>query len=145
MDGGFIKDSKFEKGRRKMKKIYFRVFMVLIIFMLCQITAARADLGSSVKAEYSWGDKLGRGVLNMIASPVEIARMVSVTSRTESPAYGWTAGLVQGIGMGLVRFGSGAIETLTFPFEFPKENRVPLLQPEYPWQKWDASYAADAA
>ena len=90
--------------------------------------------------DHSWGDKLGRGVLNMISSPIEIARTVNVQSKAEGPAYGWTVGIVQGLGRTLLRFGAGAIDTVTFPFDFPDEDKAPLLEPTYPWQKWDIEY-----
>ena len=88
----------------------------------------------------TWSDKLGRGVLNMVGSPVELARTIHIQSNAKGPAYGWTMGIVEGLGRTLVRFGAGAIETVTFPFDFPKEDKSPLLPPDYPWQKWDVQY-----
>ncbi len=89
---------------------------------------------------YDWTDKLGRGVLNMVSSPVEVARTISIQSRVKGGGYGWTVGLVEGLGRGFVRLGAGAIDTLTFPFDFPTEDKSPLLSPTYPWQKWDVEY-----
>lgn len=87
-----------------------------------------------------WNDKLGRGVLNIIGSPVELARTIHIQSRVKGAGYGWTMGLVEGIGRMFWRFGAGAIETVTFPFDFPKDDKTPLLMPEYPWDKWDVEY-----
>ncbi len=89
------------------------------------------------ETEYSWSDKLGRGVLNMVGSPVELARTIHIQSNVKGPAYGWTMGIVDGIGRALVRFGAGAIDTLTCPFNFPNADKAPLLMPVYPWDKWD--------
>jgi len=111
--------------------------MVLMGGLLLAFAAsARADM-----AEYTWSDKLGRGVLNMVGSPVELARTIHIESAGKGPAYGWTMGIVEGMGKTLVRFGAGAIDTLTCPFNFPSEDKAPLLKPVYPWDDWDAPSA----
>jgi len=73
----------------------------------------------------------------MVGSPVELARTIHIQSNVKGPAYGWTMGIVDGIGRALVRFGAGAIDTLTCPFNFPNADKAPLLMPVYPWDKWD--------
>ncbi len=118
----------------KLRKISFLIFGV--ICLLSFASAAQAD----DKSGYVWSDKLGRGVLNMVGSPVELARTIHIQSNVKGPAYGWTMGIVEGVGRALIRFGAGAIDTLTCPFDFPKEDKSPLLVPDYPWQKWDVQY-----
>lgn len=122
-----------------MKKLTSMILLTALLIAPAVPAAFAADLTGN----YTWSEKLGRGLLNMVASPVELARTVSVTSKTDGPAYGWTAGLIQGFGRFFVRFGAGAVDTLTFPFEWPKDDRKPLMEPEYPWQKWDAEYKSD--
>ena len=39
------------------------------------------------------------------------------------------------------RLGAGVIDLFTFPFDFPDENKAPLLEPEYVWQKPGVKYA----
>lgn len=90
--------------------------------------------------DYSAADKLGRGLLNIVSSPIEVARTINVQSNVKGPAYGWTGGLVEGLGRFVVRLGTGAIDVVTFPFDFPDDDKAPLIRPEYPWQKWDADY-----
>lgn len=111
-----------------------------VIFMAVFAGACFFNFSSTAHAEVTWNEKLGRGLLNIVASPIEIARTINVQSNARGPAYGWTMGLVEGIGRTFVRFGAGAIDAVTFPFEFPKDDREALLAPDYPWQKWDVQY-----
>ena len=110
-------------------------------FILALIVSplAHADTADPL-TEHTAADKLGRGALNVISSPIEVARTIDIQSKVKGPAYGWTAGLVEGLGRMVVRLGTGLIEVVTFPFDFPDENKAPLLEPEYPWQKWDVQY-----
>ena len=89
---------------------------------------------------YHWGDKLKRGALNMISSPVEIARDIHVTTDEKNLLAGWTVGLVKGAGDFIVRLGAGVIDVVTFPFNFPDEHKAPLIEPEYVWQKPGPKY-----
>ena len=82
-----------------------------------------------------WNDKLKRGALNIVSSPVEIARSIQITSNEESLLKGWTVGFVKGFGDGLLRLGAGLADVLTCPFNFPDSNKGPLIQPEYVWEK----------
>jgi len=67
--------------------------------------------------------RLGRGLVNMLISPLEIpATMVRVGSE-HNPVFGFIGGPLEGLGNGLVRFGAGALETLTF---FIPSDRLPL-------------------
>lgn len=83
---------------------------------------------------YGWQDKIIRGVANIIGSPIEIARAIHIRSNEENLGYGWTVGLVEGVGKGMIRLGTGVIDIVTFPFGFPKDDKSPLIEPEYPWQ-----------
>ena len=59
--------------------------------------------------------RLGRGVVNMVIAPLEIpATMLRVAGQTNA-VFGILAGGAEGIGNGLVRFGAGALETVTAP------------------------------
>lgn len=94
---------------------------------------------SEVKT-YTWQDKLKRGALNIVSSPVEIARDIHVTSEEKNLLVGWTVGLVKGLGEGFVRLGAGVIDLVTFPFNFPESHKAPLLDPEYVWEKPGPKY-----
>lgn len=89
---------------------------------------------------YNWQDKLKRGALNIVTSPVEIAREIQLTSQEKNLLQGWTLGLVKGLGHGVLRLGAGVIDVLTCPFNFPDSNKGPLVDPEYVWQKPGVRY-----
>jgi putative exosortase-associated protein (TIGR04073 family) len=89
---------------------------------------------SEVKT-YTWQDKLKRGAINIVTSPVEIGRDIYNTTEEKNLLVGWTVGLAKGIGNGILRFGVGVIDLFTFPFGFPEGSKAPLIDPEYVWQK----------
>lgn len=82
---------------------------------------------------YEWRDKLKRGALNIVTSPVEIPKQVHERAVHDSLAVGWTIGIVEGFGKGFIRFGAGVIDLITCPFNFPKAGKAPLIEPEYAW------------
>lgn len=113
--------------------------LFLGILLICFSTAALAE-DAPLAPDYSWGDKLGRGALNIISCPVEIARQIHLTSEEDSLLAGWTLGLLKGLGSAVVRLGAGAVDLVTFPFDWPKDGKAPLVQPEYVWQKPGVEY-----
>ena len=90
---------------------------------------------SSVKTAVSkkprmW-TKLGRGLKNIITSPLEIQKnMVREGMKADpdffAPIYGVFYGFMKGTGLMVGRVVSGAVDVLTFPINFPKNWR-PLL------------------
>lgn len=119
------------------KKMIYALMTVSFLFS----TAAFAESPSAAATDVTWGQKLKRGALNVVSAPVEIAREIQITSNERSLLDGWTVGLVKGLGSALVRLGTGAVDVVTFPFDFPKENKQPLLQPEYVWEKPGVKYS----
>lgn len=91
---------------------------------------------------YSWQGKIKRGGLNIISSPIEIARQIQITSNEKDLLQGWTVGLVKGLGQGLLRFGAGVVDVVTCPFNSPDEHKAPLIQPEYVWEKSGVKYSS---
>ncbi|HTL48351.1 MAG TPA: exosortase system-associated protein, TIGR04073 family [Verrucomicrobiae bacterium] len=100
-----------------------------------------AQTSQAAAKTYDWKAKLKRGSLNVVTSPVEVARQIQITSEESSLLKGWTVGLAKGFGSGLVRFGAGVVEVLTFPFDFPVEGKRPWVEPEYVWEKPGVKYA----
>lgn len=108
------------------------VFLCLVV---SQVAWAAGGVGS-----YNWLDKLRRGAINIVTSPVEVARDIHNTTQEKNLLVGWTVGLLQGLGEGVVRFGAGVIEVLTCPFNFPDSRKAPILDPEYVWMKPGPKY-----
>ncbi len=84
---------------------------------------------------YTWADKLKRGLINVVTSPVEVAREIYTTTEEKNLVVGWTLGIVKGMAEGFVRFSAGVVDVLTSPFNFPESRKGPLIDPEYVWEK----------
>ncbi|OGW83855.1 MAG: hypothetical protein A2Z83_07700 [Omnitrophica bacterium GWA2_52_8] len=127
-----------------MQTIYWQqrtaVFFLLFL-LLCGGGLAVAAETDAQAPEYTWTSKLKRGALNVISSPVEIARSIQITSNEQTLLHGWTVGLVKGLGSAVVRLGAGVVDILTCPFDFPDENKGPLVKPEYVWEKEGVRYS----
>lgn len=83
--------------------------------------------------EYMVGDKLARGLVNILTSVLEIPRNIQNVTNEEGIFVGWTAGLGKGIGLMALRTLVGIYDTLTFPIPFPEDYR-PVFEPEFVWQ-----------
>jgi putative exosortase-associated protein (TIGR04073 family) len=114
--------------------------ILLAVFLVTALTAGKAYALET--KTYRWDDKLVRGLLNIVSSPVEIARTIHLTTEDSSLLEGWTIGLVKGLGSGIVRLGAGVLDLVTFPFNFPDDEKGPLVDPEFVWQKPGVNYTA---
>ena len=110
------------------------------ILMLVTIMGSSSVWAAAGVKTCSWMDKLKRGAINIISSPVEVAVSIHNTTEKKNLLVGWTIGLAAGVGNGLVRFGAGVIDLVTFPFDFPDGRKAPLLDPEYVWEKPGPKY-----
>lgn len=123
------------------------IFLVTLCFFLVSemvpagaaTTAAAPDASST--ETYTWQAKLKRGAINLVSAPVEIARQIQITSNEKNLLSGWTEGLARGLWQGLLRFGAGAVDVVTCPFNFPNEQKGPLIEPEYVWEKPGVKYS----
>ena len=115
------------------------------ILLFCFFSLALQSLGfgspETKEKEYDWKGKLKRGAINIVTSPVEIAREIQITTEEKNLLNGWTLGLVKGLGQGLIRFGAGVLDVLTCPFNFPDSQKGPLIEPEFVWQKSGVKYS----
>ena len=123
--------------------LFFFAFIALVFGFSTRTWAETSSAGTRpVSIEtYSWKDKIKRGGLNIISSPVEIARQIQITSDEKNLAQGWTVGLAKGLGQGLLRLGAGIVDVLTCPFNFPNAQKAPLIEPEYVWEKPGVKYS----
>lgn len=78
--------------------------------------------------------KLGRGVVNIVASPLEFTKAVGDSYQNGGVFEVITYGIFKGGIMMVVRAGLSCYEAVTFPIPLP-ENYKPILQPEFAWQK----------
>ena len=78
------------------------------------------------------GEKLGTGIANVATGALEIPKTVTLTSRTQGPAYGLTAGFMTGIVHMLGRTMSGALDLATFMI--PTRS---IVKPDLVWKNFD--------
>ncbi len=114
----------------KKRNLQIGILSIAILTIFPAIASAKTPEGQD-----QWYEKLNRGLLNVVTSPLEIPREIHYTSNDENLAVGWTLGLATGFAKGLVRIGAGVVDFVTCPFEFPKADKAPLLDPEFPWQE----------
>ncbi len=111
----------------------------LIFFLLTTLFMETVWAQSPAKV-YTWDEKLARGGLNIVTSPVEVAREIHNTTEEKNLVIGWTIGLLRGFGSGFLRFAAGVADVFTCPFNFPEGNKGPLVDPEFVWQKPGPKY-----
>lgn len=96
--------------------------LILSILILLITTQAAFALGPK--------DKLKRGAINFFSGWIEVPRNIYDKTVEESLLRGLTEGTISGLGMAVVRTGTGLYEMVTFPFSVP-DNYEPILEPTY--------------
>lgn len=76
--------------------------------------------------------KAGRGLAAMTCGFLEVPGNIVKLHRERGPAWGFTLGFVQGLGMIVVRELVGVYEFVTAPLEVP-DGFQPIIEPEFPW------------
>ena len=100
---------------------------------LASVALALAVLAASGPAAAdSAARKAGRGLAGMTCGFLEVPGNIVKTYRERGPAWGFTLGFVQGLGMIVVRELVGVYEFVTAPLEVPS-GFEPIIQPEFPW------------
>ena len=78
--------------------------------------------------------KLIRGTVNLLTGWIEIPKNIYKITVEEDIKSGLTLGLSAGIGMFVIRTGTGVYEIVTFPLPVP-ENYQAILEPEFVFNK----------
>ena len=117
-----------------MKKVI--VFcLTLVLICLFALPCSAID-NTGVPWIYRSFKKLGRGVTNLVTSPLEIPNQMYVVSRKEydesaqtwAVVGGYIAGFFSGFGYAGWRMAAGAYDTITFPFP---SYEYSLIEPEF--------------
>ena len=82
--------------------------------------------------------KLGRGISNIVTSPIELPRKVEKVGLRDGWMAGATVGVLQGAWRTILRALAGVYETATFFVESPEGFR-PIIKPEFVFGQdtWD--------
>ena len=79
-------------------------------------------------------NKFGRGLTNLFTGWIEVPKNIYDITVEKNFLLGITIGLIEGIGMFIIRTGCGVYEIVTFFVPVP-DNYVPLLLPEFVLEK----------
>ena len=104
---------------------------VLAFGLLTAPTAALAE------PEYTSARKVGRGLANFSLGFLAIPGHLIIESKNRGAATGLPLGFAIGIGWFVTTEVVGVWEFISSPFEVP-EGFKPLIEPEYPWDYFDA-------
>ncbi len=116
---------------RKMPSVTEALLLGLAVFLiLCLPSSSLAN--PSIRGS---DRKLLRGALNVTTGWVEIFQGIYDVSVEEGLVTGILYGPMLGLGMAVIRTGSGLYETITFPIPLPARYRS-TLEPEYVWGNW---------
>ena len=93
------------------------------------VTLVILNMASASYAQ-SMGDKLNRGLTNIVTGWFEIPKNMSAATAKHDFISAFFIGLPKGCWMTIVRTGAGVYDTLTSPFPVPGDYK-PILEPEF--------------
>ncbi len=86
--------------------------------------------------------KLGRGLSNVVLSPLEIStNMGKAAQRRESFGDGAWEGFASGLFYSVLRFATGLYDVVTFPVPLPWDYE-PIMKPDYLLDEWHKTFPA---
>ena|SRR3989338_2123292 len=98
------------------------ICMVISLFSLTLATPAFC---------YDPVTKLGRGLCNILTSPLELPAQSSKANNSDGPFAGATVGVLKGLQMTVTRAVVGVYEVATFMLPAQKNSEPILKDPEY--------------
>ena len=99
------------------------IFSTLILLSLMALTTPAFCDGATTK--------LGRGLCNIVTSPMEVINQITRTNETDGGFAAATVGVLKGAGWTLGRALVGVYETATFMLPWPDDYGPILRDPEY--------------
>ena len=109
---------------RRMKAVVAGVALFAFFVILVSPAYAEGDIVGKM------GNKLKRGIVNVVTGWVEIFNQPRKVAETEGWGSGMTKGVALGVGWTVARTVVGAWDTVTFLFPIPSDYG-PVLDPEY--------------
>ena len=109
-------------------KVRVGVVVALSMVLMSQPAWARRmpvhDAAESPDYGRKFGGMLGRGALNVLTSFVDIPVNIVHETQAGPPLVGTLTGIAKGVGCGVLRLGSGAVDLVTF--WVPGFNGIPV-------------------
>ena len=99
-----------------MKRIAWLVVGLLMVSTQPAWAARTKAHEAAESQEYGrkFGGMIGRGALNVVTSPVDVIVNIVNDTKAGPPLVGTLSGLGKGLGCGVLRLGSGAVDLVTF-------------------------------
>jgi len=97
-------------------KRWFGLVAVSVLIGASPAWASRTrvhEMAESPRWGTKFGGMLGRGALNVVTSPVDIITNTVNETKSGPPLVGTLTGLGKGLGCGVLRLGSGAVDIVT--------------------------------
>ena len=95
---------------------------IISLFILTFVTSAFCDDPAT---------RLGRGLANILTSPLELPAQSSKVNNSDGPFAGLTVGVLKGLQMTVTRAAVGVYEVATFMLPSQKDSGPILKDPEY--------------
>ena len=136
-----------------MKKVVSFLSLIVLLSAATPVSFAnspyppkRLELSEMSEWEtYNWEDKLKRAGWNLISFPMEMSYSHHKVAEERGKGAAWTIGVLEGLGRGVKRFFVGFVELFTFPFNFPDDDKGPLMYPEFVWERKSLETKNEAA
>ncbi len=99
-----------------MKKVKVLLALVICAFLLVPVSFAKDtwEMAQSESYKEKTGGMLGRGLVNVATSPVDIVVQTVNRTKTETPFIGTLTGMAGGLGCTALRAGSGIVDVALF-------------------------------
>ena len=97
-----------------------RVAWMVIALLICGVRpawAARMSVHEAAESQLygrKFGGMIGRGALNIVTSPVDVVVNLVNETKAGPPLVGTLTGIGKGLGCGVLRLSSGAVDLVTF-------------------------------
>lgn len=117
-----------------LRRLMAALVATVVVSLAPNTVQAQAQFGDEYRDNSAFGkmgEKLGRGLANILTGVVEIPKNISREWRRTDPGTGLIVGGVKGVGAFATRLAVGAYETITFPIPVPA-NYEPLMYPPTP-------------
>lgn len=99
-----------------MKQVKILLALVICAFLLIPVSFAKDawEMAQSDVYKEKTGGMLGRGLVNVATSPVDIVVQTVNRTKTETPFIGTLTGMAGGLGCTALRAGSGIVDVALF-------------------------------
>ena len=101
-----------------MKRAFLGMALVVVMMVSAQPAwAVRTQVHEAAESQQygrKFGGMIGRGALNIVTSFVDVIVNIVNDTKAGPPLVGTLTGVAKGVGCGVLRLGSGAVDIVTF-------------------------------